>query len=414
MVTALRALRTAGLRLGAFVDHVRWILLSVALVGIGLLGLVVRLHPAITIALAVVSLVLIGLEIRTHAEGLRRLAFADHGDDYWDVRRAIDGVRRFSFLKTPTGSAVIDWEASKAIAGEAVTASIAADPYSRPHELEALGSAFLRRRIAEGANYNGHVVGLDTNLGLGEQLESIRWDLTPARYWDHLASDILASKDVLDNGSPVSSVGRQLYIDRRGRLRDLAASWLLNAIGTSLLAITTDARLVLVAQSNRNESGRGLLAPSGSGSLEPRDVTSDAALAATAAVGAIREMSEEAGILLQDVNRTAFLGFGRWLEKAGKPELLTIAALSIDSHEAKRRPIPRADKPYTLGVELARLSPDPAAWDPDSPRSLLQDQDPYRLSLPVLLGLHLMAIAVRTPGSSAGELIRSAMKAAGP
>ena len=56
----------------------------------------------------------------------------------------------------------------------------------------------------------------------------------------------------------------------RWPLRTLAESALANAIGVSTLAVTADGAFVLVRQSRLNAGSPMLLAPSGSGSLDPR------------------------------------------------------------------------------------------------------------------------------------------------
>lgn len=412
VIVILRWVWTAILRIGAFTALHRWILLSGVLAAVGVVGLVTTVPAATNIALAVVSVVLVVLEVRKHAVNLREIQFVDRpGDPYSDVRMVLKGNPRFEVLPSDLGSCVIDLAVTGMIAQGRVEARLASANYRLPAEIKDAGTAFRRRRIAEVAVYNGHVLGLNTNLGSAAASKATEWELVPGRYWDHLASDILATKDTLHRGLLAQNPGRQLYVDRHGRLRDFADSWLLNAIGTSVLALTTDARVVLVAQSNRNESSRGLLAPSGSGSLERRDLLGRQShcLRDLAATGALREMAEEAGILEADVERTAFLGFGRWTAKAGKPELFTLASLSIDSHAVRRRRATSADRPYTLGTELVRLNQDVSGWNSAEPASVLEATDPRRLSIPVHLALRLVQLAVAEQGNAAGDIMRSAL-----
>lgn len=412
MVVALRWLWTSALRIVSAADQARWIILSLALAATGVIGLVVALPAAVNIVLAAISVVLLVLQIRDHAARLRETEFVDRsGDDYADVRAQLGDTDRFEMVTSPHGHVVIDLAASRAIAAGAVTARMRDSAYLLPPELREAGVAFRRRRVAAGSTYNGRLVGLDTDLGRGPTLERLEWRLVRGRYWDHLASDILAMKDVLRRGRTVPELGRSLYVDRHGRLRDFGESWLLNGIGTSVIALTLDARLVVVSQSNRNESSRGLLAPSGSGSLEPADFRGESTLSVDllAANGALREQMEEASIDPREVTATAFLGFGRWLEKSAKPELFTLALLSIDSHEVLRRRVPSPDRPYTLGVDVVRLDPTTEDWAPDDPGSMLEAADVHRLSVPVLAGLHLLATAVRDATSTAGNLARGAL-----
>jgi len=413
MVVVLRWLWTAALRAAAFADDARWIILSLLLAAAGVVGLVVSPPAALNIGLAAASVVLLVLEIRAHSARLREIQFADRsGDAYTDVRATLQSSTRFEMVETPRGHVVVDWASTRAIAAGEVTAHMREAAYLLPRELRDAGVAFRRRRIAAGATYNGHLLGLDTDLGDGAAANT-QWRLVRARYWDHLASDILAMKDVLSGGRLVTELGRALYVDRRGRLRDFGESWLLNGIGTSVLALTTDARLVVIAQSNHNESSQGLLAPSGSGSLEPVDFQGASTLRVDelAANGALRELSEEAGVARIEVATTAFLGFGRWLEKSGKPELFTLALLSIDSHEVRRRRVPSADRPYTLGAAVLRLTSATDAWVESDPRSMLDVDAVHRLSVPLLVGLRLVARAVGEAASPARELVHEALGA---
>ncbi|WP_149202175.1 hypothetical protein [Actinotalea subterranea] len=414
MVVITRWLWTAVLRVVAFADHARWIVLSLVLALTGVIGLAVPTPPALAVALAVVSVVLVVLEVRAHHARLREIQFVDRsGDGFADVRAAVEGSDRFEFVGTSLGHVVVDRVATRAIAAGQVTAQVADSAYRLPRELSDAGTAFRRRRVASGRTYNGHLLGLDADLGGGAALLATHWRMVPARYWDHLGSDILAMKDVLQAGRLVSDLGRALYVDRHGRLRDFGESWLLNGIGTSVLALTTDARLVVVSQSNHNESSQGLLAPSGSGSLEPVDFEGATSLRVDelAAHGALRELSEEAGVARSEVRASAFLGFGRWLEKSAKPELLTLALLSIDSHEVRRRRVPGADRPYTLGIDVVRLNPARDTWIESDPLSVLEVDAPHRLSVPLVLGLHLLAQQVHDQESPVRRLVDAALGA---
>jgi hypothetical protein len=398
MLVARRWLSTTALRLGSFVLHSRWILLSLLLAVVGVLGLAAPLPTALNVALACVSVVLLLLEVRAHAERLRRMQFADRsGDTFADVQAQLESDGRFAFVGTPNGHVVLDRAAADAVAGGQVIARLRETSYVLPHELREPGAAFRRRRVARGATYNGPLLGLDSDLGRGPDDLPTSWTLVAGRYWDHLASDILGMKDVLIGGRAVGAPGRALSITRDGRLRDFGESWLLNGIGTSVLALTTDARLVVVAQSNHNESSQGLLAPSGSGSLEPGDFRGSSTLPVDelARNGALRELAEEAGIVEAEVATTVFLGLGRWLEKSAKPEMFTLAALTIDSHEVRRRRVPRADRPYTLAIATVTLRREVGSWRPSDPTTIVEDERASRFSVPLAIGLHLLAAAVR-------------------
>jgi len=410
MVRVRRLVHTTWLRLVDLLDHARWIVLSLVLACVGLVGVWAEVPRAVNIVLAVVSFGLLWGEWRRHVESLRSLRFIDRdGDPYADLATTYQGSGRYDLIEANRHHVLLDRVATAAIAAGGVTGVVADERYVLPHELGA-GVEYRRTRIKRRDTYNGPLLGLDSDLGDGDALATDQWRLVRAQYWDHLASDIMASKIALREGQPVLDLGRSLYVDRHGRLRDLGESWLLNGIGTSLVAITSDQRVVVVSQSELNESSGGLLAPSSSGSLEPGDLhgTGSDSMATIAANGVLRELREETGIVESEVVETAFLGFGRWVEKAGKPELWSVARLSIDSHEVRRKRILNQERPFTTSVGALRLS-DPASWHADRPEKVLPEADPLMLSVPLLIGLRLLVEAHQDPASVPGDLIRRAL-----
>jgi 8-oxo-dGTP pyrophosphatase MutT (NUDIX family) len=72
-------------------------------------------------------------------------------------------------------------------------------------------------------------------------------------------------------------------------------------VGISTLAMTTDDNVVLLVQSHRNTASPLLVAPAGSGSLEPRDITGT--LADTVRTGVERELREETGLRQEEDHR---------------------------------------------------------------------------------------------------------------
>ncbi len=423
MIILMRWFHTSALRVSAFVSDERWILLSMVLATLGIVSIWLPLPVLLNIAIVAVSAALFVAEVRERRAKLRELEPVDRtADTCEDISRAYESSQRFETICLTHGlgrqPVLVDHVAIASVAAGEVSAALRNSNYVLPRELNDVGRAFRRKRLSSrGATYNGRVVGLDTNLGTGTELEATTWNFLPGRYWDHLASDIMATKNILVRGGMVTTVGRSLYVDRHGRLRDFADSWLLNNVGTSVLAITTDARLVVVVQSNMNESSAGMLAPSGSGSLEPKDMrgSNRIDLAKFAANGALRELHEETGIGANMVAETAFLGFARWIEKAAMPELLTIARLNIDSHAVGRARIPSPDRPYTLAVQLLRLEQDISTWDPANPLSVLspvsikEENVIGRLSVPLELGLRLIAREATISSTPAGEVIKQAM-----
>lgn len=405
-----RRLVTAFLKLGSLLSQSRWIVLSIVLAAVGVIDLFVVVPGSVGISLALISAVLVVVEIRKHLRLQAEIEFGlRKGDDFADVRKALAGNPRFECLSYGSDYFLYDKVASREIGLRNVSAVVASVGYVIPSEFRELGTTFRRRYVSGRIDsYNGHVVGLGTDLGIGSVLPADTVSLVPARYWDYLASDTFATTDVLSKRAQ-SQFGRSLFIDRHGNPRDFGSSWLLNGIGCSVIGITTDHRVVVVLQSDRNDGSKQLHAPSGSGSLEPQDLggADRAPFCDVAAAGAIREMQEEAGIGWQDVDHHEFLGFGRWLDKAAKPEAFTVAFLTIDSHEVARRKVPRSDTPFTKWAKPARFSQSLEQWDPLDVAPMMESEFRLRMSLPQAAGLGLLARAARDRDSPAHrELVK--------
>ena len=182
---------------------------------------------------------------------------------------------------------------------------------------------------------------------------------------------------------------------------------LADAVGVSTLAVTADGALVLVAQSGRNTASPRLLAPSGSGSLDPRDLGSGRTgmLPDILRRGMHRELGEETGIRPDEIRTTTVTGFARWLERGAKPEFFGWTKLSATADDlAGRRPAASRERQYSggtftvpadigaLGQELARGAELLSA--PSLPRRLREEG-----SLPLLLALRAAALSRARAGA---------------
>jgi hypothetical protein len=142
-----------------------------------------------------------------------------------------------------------------------------------------------------------------------------------------------------------------------------------------------------------------LLAPSGSGSLEPRDLrTPDGgprrSLHTAVRAGMERELCEESGLRPQDVRTTKLTGFARWMERGAKPEFFGVTELAVDSVEvAARRPV-SGERLYSAGLTLFDVDL-PAIGTALNGGVPLSEALPQRIwedgSLPLLLALRAAA-----------------------
>lgn len=392
--------RTALARLahwGGLLWDARWVVISLVLLILGFASAFLPAHATLWSAtgLGLVSLFVLVADLRDHLKSRRRTDISGReNDDFEDVRRGIRGSARFRILDFPSGDMLIDDVASNHLRDNVVLTSMRPVNYVLPSEIREAGTLWRQRVVAKDMDaYNGQVLGLDSNFGSADEWDLAEVATVGARYWDHLASDSLAMQDYSVEGHERPEFGRSLFIDRRHHVRDFADSWLLNSIGTSLLAITSDFRFVVVLQTDANHASPNLYAPSGSGSLEPQDFggASQVDFKDLLRAGAEREMREEAGLLSRDIEETHFLGFGRWLQRAAKPDVFTLAFLNIDSHEVKRRSPGASDRAFTRRAEPQEFVLPLTRWTAKARDSLVDESVRRRLSLPLAVGLTLLA-----------------------
>lgn len=320
-------------------------------------------------------------------------------DSFSDVLGRLADNGRFRPQILPHGIFVHDVLLSARIRTGEVRARIASEQYTTPPEIGDLGLRYLSQALPGTRRlHDGEVLGWNTDIGSTATIDVSEIEMQPATFFQKLQTDEFALWDVKKRGSQIGKFGRQLFIDSSSNIRDLGRSWLLNAIGTSTLAFTSDGKLILIEQSKRNARSRGLYAPSGSGSLEEKDFDQLPAISLDrlAANGANRELVEEAGVLDSEIIESQFLGFGRWLDRAACPELLSVTRLAVTSDELDRRPIPAKERGFVDDRKTIRLVGDPAAWEIDTPENMLPPEYRHRASVPLLAALSLLAEGAAT------------------
>lgn len=103
-----------------------------------------------------------------------------------------------------------------------------------------------------------------------------------------------------------------------------------NQIGVSTIALTRDFRLVIQEQGSDNAIYPGKQGPSGSGSADWADVKGRTSFNDLIVTAARRELIEECGLNLDDVQSMKILGYGRLMNRGGLPEFYCIAKLACD------------------------------------------------------------------------------------
>jgi hypothetical protein len=307
------------------------------------------------------------------------------------------------YLHVPgRGTALVSDAIDKAIIGGGMTARLDDEPYRLPKALKASARYVLPVRNHGRLVFNGKIIGMHGDpLPPGPSPASpIR--LHVARFFDAQCSNEMCTLRIAHRDTGEEFDPRHaLLTDASGHLNTLAESTLADCVGISTIAFTADGALVLVRQTSRNVASALLLAPSGSGSLDPCDLGHDSSQTLQDIVrrGMERELCEETGIRPDEIRGTRITGFARWLERGAKPEFFGITELSATTSDlAVRRHIASDERLYTGGtltltIDIAALGRELASGTellsaPSLPERIKEDG-----SLPLLLALRAAAQA---------------------
>ncbi|HEX6523951.1 MAG TPA: hypothetical protein VF070_28710 [Streptosporangiaceae bacterium] len=306
------------------------------------------------------------------------------------------------YLHVPgRGTALVSDAIDQAVVGASTPAQLDDEPYQLPKTLKASARYVLPVRSHGRLVFNGTIIGMR-----GDPLPPGPSAAPPARL--HIAQffDAVCSNEMCMLRITHRETGEEfdprhaLLTDASGYLNTLAESTLADAIGISTIAVTADGALVTVRQTRRNIASALLLAPSGSGSLDPGDLKHDnrgngaaGTLQDIVRRGMERELCEETGIRPEEIRRTRVTGFARWLERGAKPEFFGLTELSATASDlAERRPIASNERLYNGGtllvtMDISALGHELAAGEdllsaPSMPERIRKDG-----SLPLLLAL---------------------------
>ncbi|EQD81480.1 hypothetical protein [Saccharopolyspora erythraea] len=374
-----------------------------------LLGAITILPSAVGIVLSLLALV---LGIVTFVRDLRQLRGRWSAYEFSSIASPFPHQRIPAPAAYPAsqylhfanrGTALVSDEIDRALRERSFTAVVDEQPYALPPLLRATAPHVLPIRARGRLLFNGAVVGMRTDPlpGAGGAPTPIR--LHRARFFDVQCSNELCSMRITrrDTGEEFDPRTR-LLTDASGRLRTLAAGELADVVGISTLALTTDGHVLLVLQSDRNAASPMLLAPSGSGSLEPRDLKGPGgavhgALRDSLRAGMERELREETGLPAEALAGTELTGFARWMERGAKPEFFGVTRLSVSSAEVRGTRAKGAELLYSegvdaVGIDLAALGEELRAGTGVLAADSLPDKIRDVGSLPLLLALRAAAL----------------------
>lgn len=154
--------------------------------------------------------------------------------------------------------------------------------------------------------------------------------LQPTKYSAFLVTNRLGAYEILEQKSDRELLDPDAILLAGGKLPTLADSSCSNHIGVDVLAFVTSGRMLVTRQTRANHLSPGLLAPSGSGSVDWADLHERDDLTRMLSRAMRRELSEELGIRSAEVSELdslRLLGYARFSHLGGKPQFFGVARL---------------------------------------------------------------------------------------
>jgi hypothetical protein len=148
-------------------------------------------------------------------------------------------------------------------------------------------------------------------------------------YSAFLVTNKLGIVDVKERGDRTVLSAEDVIL-HDGLLTTFERSKCSNHLGADTLAVVDDGRILITRQTTKNQLSKGLLAPSGSGSIDWKDLHREDDLVTMVKRAMRREMSEELGIARPDVPdllSMRVLGYARLTHLGGKPQFFGVARL---------------------------------------------------------------------------------------
>ncbi|SDM63372.1 hypothetical protein [Allokutzneria albata] len=303
------------------------------------------------------------------------------------------------YLHIPNrGTVMLSAEMDKALQTRRFTVEIDEEPYRLPARLRATAPHVLPLQARGRLLFNGNVLGMhgEPLPAAGSEPGAVR--LHRARFFDGQCSNEVCRLRITETATGVEhDLRRHELIDSSGRVRPLSASTLADLVGVSTIAMTSDGFLLAIVQSERNSASPLLLAPAGSGTLEPRDAKGSDDLTTIVRTAMERELLEETGVKREEVRATKVLGFGRWMERGAKPEFFGLTTLSVTSDQVRGRKPVRAERLYSSAQVLIELDLSALGAELRAGHQLLDAPSlPNRVrddgSVPLLLGIRAAAL----------------------
>ncbi|RZU45976.1 hypothetical protein EV284_0626 [Streptomyces sp. BK022] len=150
------------------------------------------------------------------------------------------------------------------------------------------------------------------------------------RYSAHTVTNLLGEKVLRERQRRHELVQGDAVLLRNGLIPRLRYSRCSNHLGVDVVAVSSSGRVVLTLQGERNTTNAGMLAPSGSGSMDWADLQAGPDLLGVVKSAMLREMSEELGLRRSErvgSGDVRVLRYTRVTNWGGKPQFFGVARL---------------------------------------------------------------------------------------
>lgn len=347
------------------------------------------------------------------------------GADVWQMRHSGRGLIRVEAVSklfeslglsgVQAGYARISFGGRYAISNPKVNSMLNAKPipfvlerkpYRLPDSVRRLAPFLLR-----GARSGGKIIFNEPKLRLATDLtpdlieSGAPVSLQRTDYFSSLLTNDLTTVRVKNQEGDIVLSGSDLVCSAQVAF-DLANSPCSNHLGVSALAFTSDGRLVLTQTSKRSAQNAGQLTPAASGSVSPDDLKGlrNPTLQLLAAAAIERELREEIGLVDRpDVTiNTRLVGFARFLNRGGKPELYGVSVISAPLAELK---IEEEERDLVDKIRVVSMSGDDLEAITVAVSNLLE-HGKGTLSAALYLNLTFFASALRTNRPLMSKLLK--------
>lgn len=298
---------------------------------------------------------------------------------------------------------VVDEDVDRLLPSSPATVRWSSAPYRLPASISRHAYDVLRQTASSPNIFNGRVVRQDEDLTSAILSSGGSIGMRKTDYFALKCTNYLLNWRVFRKGTNELLLDGGSLISDAGRLRSMAESELANSICASTLAFTSDGKAILILQSAIAESSNGRLAPSGSGSVDLRDVRGirwhrrRKLLTSVVRDAMERELCEEAHVRKDEIDWTEVIGYYRWLNMGGKPEYSGITQLNVSSVELRDRSVRWSETRFVKAiffgdVDLSELKRNPTNFE------ALHSNAEGILSVPLAMCLRSLGLAIARGG----------------